>query len=484
MFVRFKKFLLLSCLGLAFAAPAPVHAQKVKAIPFAYLPEQSYDRYNQRVARKTLPLASGGFLILAHKSAAGYAVERYDADLKRLWSTELPLTAEESIEGFTQSSEQATVVIYQKSGTGQRLVAHTLDLKSGQKSAAKKLTEAGPRDRRPGVAFSPDGTHTVAWRYLTRNEQIKTIVASVYDARLAPLKERSYDFHDQGAFFSTTVNIGNDGTQYVTLLSDEMKKLSVRRYLNTSSEVKVMSVALGGVFGGQEVMVFDARFSMQPNNVLYAAAICTQRKTGLYHSLKAVKFDFAGEGDMKFAAEVPFSAEYLAEVNKATQGTGKRLEDIYLAQLLLNEDNQLVIIAQKQYEEGGEDSPIHSRELHVFGYNEYLAPRWHSIIPKNQVAPPAEAFASIGFRAAVFGPNLQILTEESIKGKSDLYVRRVNVTTGVVQGPSGLGLKVANDQNLAYVKDFTAWLDPKTIIGVSRPSKKSAALMLNKIVVK
>ena len=47
-----------------------------------------------------------------------------------------------------------------------------------------------------------------------------------------------------------------------------------------------------------------------------------------------------------------------------------------------------------------------------------------------------------------------------------------------------LKLNVADDQQLAYVKDFTTWLGEKTIIGVSRPSKKSAALQLEKIVVK
>jgi len=482
--VRLNFLLSVIFLGHSFLAPTLAEAQKTKSVPFAYLPEQSYDRYNQRVAQKTLPLPAGGFLILAHKSAEGYAVERYDNDLKRLWSTELPLTSEESIEGFTRGSQQTTVVVYRKSSAAQQLTAYTLDLKTGQKNPGKKLTETGPRDRRPGVAFSPDGMYTVAWRYLTRNEQIKAIIANVYNAQLAPVKERTYDFHDQGAFFSTTVHVGNDGTQYVTLLSDQMKKLSVQRYLNTSPEVKVMSVALGGVFGGQEVMVFDAKFSLQPDSTLYAAAICTERKTGLYHSLKVVRFDFAGDGDMKFAPEVRFSPEYLAEVNKATQGTSKRLEDVYLSQLLLNEDKQLVVIAQKQYEEGGEYSPIHSQELHLFGYNEFLAPRWHTIINKNQVAPPAEAFTSIGFRAAAFGPDLQILTEETIKAKSDLYVRHVALTTGAVQEPKGLGLKVATDHNLSYVKDFTVWPDATTIIGVSRPSKKSAALMLNKIIVK
>ena len=152
--------------------------------------------------------------------------------------------------------------------------------------------------------------------------------------------------------------------------------------------------------------------------------------------------------------------------------------------MLLNEDKQLVVVAQKQYEEGGENSPVRSQELHLFGYNEFLTPNWHRIIPKNQVAPPAEAFASIGFRAAVFGPDLQVLTEEVIGGKPDLYLRHVNMLTGEVPAPKGLGLKVATDQNFAYVKDFTAWLGANTLISVSRPSKKSAALQLNKSVTK
>lgn len=482
--MRFTFLLIGAFFSYLLSSPYTGLAQRVKSVPFAYLPDQLYDRYNQRLAQKTLALPNGDFLILTHKAATGYSVERYDADLKHQWSSDLPLNAEESIEGFSRSAGVATVVLYQKTSAAQTLLGFTLDLKTGQKSAVQKLTETGLRDRRPSVAFSPDGTKTVAWRYLTRNQQIQAISATVYDEKLTKLKAQTYDFHDQGAFFSTTVSIGNDGAQYVTLISDGMKKLAVRRYLNDNTAVKVLSVAVGGVFGGKEVMVFDAKFSLQPNNVLYAAVITTERETGLYHSLKVVKFDFAGEGEMKFAPEVSFSTDYLTEVNQATQTTTKRLEDIYLSQLLISEDKQLTVIAQKQYEEGGENSPVHSRELHLFGYNEFLTPAWHTIVPKDQVAPPAEAFTSVGFRAAVFGPDLQLLTEESIKGKSDLYVRHVDIITGVVQEPKGLGLKVANDQNLAYVKDFTAWADAKTIIGVSRPSKKSAALMLNKIVVK
>ncbi|SNC77463.1 hypothetical protein SAMN06265337_4047 [Hymenobacter gelipurpurascens] len=466
------------------AGPTSVVAQRVKSAPFSYLPERADDRYNQRVLRKTIPLSSGGFVILAHKSATEYAVERYDADLKRTWSTAVPLSADQAIDAFSCSGNQAIVVIHQKSGSSQVLSAQSFELSNGQKAPLKKLVEADARDRRPSVVFSPDGSKLVAWRYLTRNEQIRAVNASVYDEKLLKLKDRTYDFHDQGGFFSITVQVANDGSQYVTLVGDGMKKLTVRRYRNDSPEVKVMSVSVGGTFGGKEVNVFDSRFALQADNTLYAAAICNERETGLYQSLKLVKFDFSGEGDMKFAPEFKFTPEYLAETNKASGATAKRLEDVYLTDLLLTEEKQLVVVAEKKYEEGGEDSPGHTRELHLFGYNEFQSPSWHSIIAKDQVAPAAEGFSSIGYRAAVFGQDIQFVTWEKIKNKSDLYLRRVNAQTGVVQEPKGLGLNVASDQNPSYVKDFTGWLDAKTLVGVSRPSKKSAALMLNRIVVK
>ncbi|RSK49311.1 hypothetical protein [Hymenobacter rigui] len=469
--------------SLLFTATTMTIAQRVKSAAFSYLPEQTEDRYNQRVASKTLPIATGGFVILAHKSATEYAVERYDADLKRLWSTSLPLAAGESIDGFTRSGAQVLVVVHQ-GGPSQQLLGYTLDLASGQKAPAKKLLEAGSRDRRPGATFSPDGTKLIVWRYLTQGAQIKAISASIYDEKLTKIKDRTYDFHDQGGFFSSTVHVGNDGSQYVTLVGDEMKKLTVRRYRNDSPDVKVMSVSVGGTFGGKVVNVFDTRFRLLPDNTLYAAAICNERETGVYYSLKMVKFDFSAEGDMKFAPEFKFTPEYLAEVNKANGSAAKRLEDVYLTDLLLTDDKQLVVAAEKKYEEGGDDSPGHTRELHLFGYNEFQSPTWHSIIGKDQVAPATEGYSSIGYRAAVFGPEVQMVTWEKLKNKSDLYLRRVNVQTGVVSEPKGLGLNVASDQNPSYVKDFTAWLDAKTLIGVSRPSKKSAALMLNKIVVK
>lgn len=461
-------------------------AQKVKSAPFSYLPEQGTDRYDMRVLRKTLPLPDGsGFVILAHQSAGGYAVERYDAELKKQWSATIPVVSGETLEAFGRGSQQAWVVLHHKDESSQNLSVVPVNLQSGQRGPAKVVATAPARDRRPGVAISPDGTRLLAFRYFTREQQVKSIAATLFDQNLAQLQTKAYDFRDLGDFFSPAVYLANDGTQYVTLVSDGMKKLTVRRYpASNSPEVKVLGVPVGGTFGGRAVTVRDAKFAVLGDGSLYAAALCADFQTGEYYSLKVVKYDFSGSGDMKFSPEFRFTPAYLAEVGKASGAEVKRLDDVYLADLLLTADKQLVVVAEKHFEAGGSEAPVHARELHVFGYNEFGQPSWHSIVPKNQVAPAVDAYTGIGFRAAVFGNTVQLLTLESLNKKSDLYLRRINAQTGAVSAPERLKLNVADDQQLAYVKDFTAWLGEKTIIGVSRPSKKSAALQLEKIVSK
>jgi hypothetical protein len=472
--------------GILLSFANPVSAQKVKSAPFSYLPEQGDDRYDMRVPSKTLPLADGsGFVILAHQSAGGYAVERYDADLKKLWSATIPVGPGETLEAFGRGPQQALVVLHQKDESSQKLSVVPVNLKNGQKGPAQAVMTAPARDRRPGVAISPDGTRLLAFRYYTRGQQVQSIAATLFDNSLAKLEEKTYDFRALGDFFSPAVHVANDGTQYVTLVSDRMTKLTVRRYpAGKATAVKVLGVPVGGTFGGKAVTIRDAKFKVLNDGSLYAAALCADYKSGEYYSLKVVKYDFSGEGDMKFSPEFRFTPEYLSEVSKANGAEVKRLEDVYLSEMLLTADKQLVVIAEKHYEEGGENTPVHARELHVFGYSEYGQPTWHSIVAKNQVAPAVDAYTGIGFRAAVFGNTVQVVTLENINKKSDLYLRRINAQTGVVSAPERLKLNVADDQQLAYVKDFTTWLGEKTIIGVSRPNKKSAALQLEKIMVK
>ena len=477
--------LMLSLLG-GLLAPDYSQAQKIKSTPFSYLPEQGTDRYDMRVPHKTLPLTDGsGFVILAHQSSGSYSVERYDADLKKQWSTTIPIAPGETLEAFGRGAQQALVVLHHKDDNGQNLTLVPVSLQGGQKAAPKVLMAVAPRDRRPGVSISSDGSRVLAFRYFTREQQVKSMAATLFDQSGNKIEDKSYDFRALGDFFSPAVHVANDGTQYVTLISEGMKKLTVRRYpAGASTEVKVLGVPVGGVFGGRNVTVRDAKFTVLGDGSLYAAALCADYATGEYYSLKVVKFDFSGNGDMKFSPEFRFTPEYLAEVAKAGGTDAKRLDDVYLADLLLTPDKQLVVIGEKHFEEGGSEAPVHARELHLFGYNEFGAPTWHSIVAKDQVAPAVDSYTGIGFRAAVFGGTVQLLTLENINKKSDLYLRCVNAQTGVVSAPERLKLNVADDQQLAYVKDFSAWLNEKTIIGVSRPSKKSAALQLDKIVLK
>ena len=477
--------------GSLLTTAVPTLAQKVKSLPFGYLPEQGEDRYNQRVPQKTLPLADGsGFVILAHQSSSAYAVERYDADLKKQWSTTVPVAPGETVEAFGHSPEQAWVVLHRADESGQTLIVRPVALGGGQAGAPTVLIRAGARDRRPGVRLSPDGRRLLAFRYATRDEQVRSIEGTLYDQKLGKILDRTYDFRDQGDFFTPNILLASDGTQYVTLLGDGLKKVSVRRYPPTPDQagvpttIAVMSVPVGGTFGGQPITIRDAKFTLQPDGQVYAAALCANYNTGELTSLKIVRFDFA-TNQLKFADELPFASAFLTEVSKATGTETKRLADIYLSDMLLTADKNLVVLAERHYEEGGPELPVHARELYTFGYSPYLKPTWHLIVPKDQVAPAVDSYTGIGYRAATFGEELQLLTLETLQGKSDLYLRRVQVPTGVISAPQRLKLNVATDQQqLAYVKDFTAWLDPKTIIGVSRPNKKSAALQLNEVKLK
>jgi hypothetical protein len=390
------------------------------------------------------------------------------------------------VEAFGRSAEQAWVVLHHADESGQNLTVQPVGLAGGAKGAPVVLVTAAATERRPAVRLSPDGTRLLAYRYETSDEQIRSLVGSLYDQKLTKILDRTYDFRDLGDFFSPNVLLANDGTQYVTLLSDRMRRLTVRRYpaaAGATAPTAVLGAPVGGIFEGQPITIRDAKFSLLPDGQLYASALCGNYNTGELTSLKVVRFDFDANR-LQLAPELPFSAAYLAETNKATGAQAKRLQDIYLADMLLSEEKNLVLIAERHYEEGGPDQPVHARELHVFGYGSFVSPPWHAVIAKDQVAPAIDSYTGIGFRAAVFGDEVQLLTLETMDGKSDLYLRHLQARNGTIGQPQRLKLNVANDQQLAYVKDFTTWLGPKEIIGVSRPSKKSAALQLNEVKLK
>lgn len=489
--MHYRNFCILVATTGLLAAVAPAWAQKAKSAPFSYQPEQGPDRYDSRVPIKTLPLADGiGFVILAHQANGGYAVERYDQALKKQWETALPVAPGETVEAFGLGPKQVWVVLHHLDESGQNLTVHPVALRSGQPGLPVLLVGAPARDRRPGVALSPDGTHLLAFAYQTRDEQIRALDATLFDQELTKVLARTYDFRATRDFFSPSVLLANDGSQLVTMVGDGMSKLTVRRYPATpdrpdqATPIPVLGVPVGGVFGGRTIRIRDARFKLLPDGQLYAAALVADYDSGELTGLKVVRFDF-DKNDIKLSNEVPFDAAYLATVGQATGGPApKRLEDIYLADLLLTTEKNLVVLAEHHYEEGGPELPVHARELHVFGYNSFARPSWHKLVTKNQTAPAVDSYTGIGFRAAVFGEEIQLLSLETLAGKSDLYLRRLQAVGGAVSAPQRLKLNVADDQQLAYVKDFTAWLAPKTIIGISRPNKKSAALRLNRVELK
>ncbi|MBK0404440.1 hypothetical protein I5M27_15685 [Adhaeribacter sp. BT258] len=480
-------FLLFSLPFLVISA-ADLQAQsKIKSVPFAYRPDASDDRYNQRLKHKTLPVSETDFVILSKKTDTEFAVERYNERLEKTWSAVLPLTSGETVEAFSKSEAGVSVLTHRTNEEvgSQTLTGHLFDLKNGSKLETKKLFEAPAKSRKIAVSISEDGSKIAAFQYLMQEAKIKAIQAGIFDSRFQKLKDQNYNLRDIATNISASLKIDNRGDQFLCLLSDNATKLTVRKYTNASDEVKVMSVQLGGMFSGRQVYVFQTQYQLQQNGLLYAAALTLDRNTSDYHSLKLVKFDFAAS-EMAFAPEFKFTQEYIDSLNKyyPSDKPVKRLEDIELSQMVITPEKDVVLIAEKRYTEGSENSNYVAKELHLFTYDEYLNLAWRSILMKNQVSPPDEGFSGISYLANYVNGALHILTLETINGKTDLYNRRINAHNGAGENPKAIGLNVANDKNVAYIKDFTAWLNDRTLVVVSRPSKKSASLQLNRIIFK
>src|SRR5690606_12458268 len=137
---------------------------KIKAVPFAFVPDNSEDQYLQRLKHKTLPVNETDFVILSKKKAGEYAVERYDGSLRKLWSTPIVLSAGEVVEAFSLNRDNIFVLTHKADKTvgSQQLTAHIMQPGTGQLVQSKKIFEAPSQSRKIGVSVSEDGSKICA----------------------------------------------------------------------------------------------------------------------------------------------------------------------------------------------------------------------------------------------------------------------------------------------------------------------------------
>ncbi|WP_276499774.1 hypothetical protein [Pontibacter litorisediminis] len=473
--------LCLLCLPQAILAQSKTRA----AVDFNYQPNPEADYYNQRLPHKSIPVGQNEFILLKRQGDGKYTVEKYNADLKKLWAAEILMAAGEEVESFTAGQEAALVVTHRKEGQNQLLQGYRMNLKNGQLEKPVQLLEAPSKGRRAGVAVSADGTQVLAYRFHTDNSfQIQRISGALYNGSLQKQQDVTYDLGDLRGILTADIKVGNGGEQYVNLISDQMNRLSVRQYKPGSKKAQVMSVLVGGVFDGKKVYIRDTHFELMPDGQMYGAVLTADEKSGGYYSLKAVKYDFEQE-DMRFAEEYKFTPEYVQKVNALDKADkSDKLQDIYLTDLILTPEKQLLILAEKKYTEGGEDAPYFAKELHLFAYDEYMTFDWNSVLMKQQQAPASDGFTSISYSSYLNGNTLNLLTLEELNGKYDLYLRQINTNNGQATAPQELRLGIPKDNKAAYVKDYTAWLADKNIVTVLRGGKKADKLQLSRIEIK
>jgi hypothetical protein len=480
-----KKIIIVFFAVLSFVS-GNAQAQRIKSSNFSFFSESQQDQYNQQLPQKSFAVNSTDFVILSRKAKDAYALERYGKKMKPLWSTPIGLASQETVEAFTKQDQTALVITHRNAieTNTQSLYAITIDLATGKELQKKKLMEAPSTSRKLVVSLSKDGSKLVTQQYLQKGDQLQGIQAIVYDGSLTKIKERRYEFPVHTGGLTAQVQIDNHGSQYLTLLTENSMRLSVRRYNNKDNEIKVMEVMLGGAFNHEKVYVLDTKFQLEQDSTLYAAALVAEEKTGAYRSLKLVRFDYR-TNNMRFAEEFMFTPAFLERVSKANNlSTTAQLEDIYLSDILVSKDGQLAVITEKKFLEVGPQGKYRAQDLLLFGYDEYLKPTWNSMIKKDQQAPAAEGFSGISYRSQLFGNRLQLLTLETLNGKTDLYTRSIHLLTGVSEAPKATGLKLANDKQMAFAKDFTTWLDERTITAVNRQSKASKGLRLSRVTYK
>ncbi len=462
---------------------------KVKeSVPFTYTPDPAEDIFNSKLPDKALTLNQKDLILLNKKSASAYAVERYNTDLKKVWSASVPLAGEETIETFFTTPEAVIVITRRTDGQGtQQLHGHQINLTSGALNKSTKLLEAPAAGRRAGVAVSADGSKMLVYRYHTDSGmQIKSISGTLFDSHFSNLKDVNYYLGDMRNILSADIQVSNSGEQYVSLISDQMQRLTVRQYPVKNTDAKVMSVLVGGRFNGKLTYILDSKYKLMPSGQLFGTVLTADEATGMYQSLKVIKFDFDAN-DMIFAKKFKFTPDYLQKINAAYKdGANKasRLEDIYFSDLILTPDNKLIIIAEKKFTAGGEDAPFFARELHLFAYDEYMTPAWNSVLVKQQEAPAAQGYSGISYRYSLHDNTLSLVTLEELNGKYDLYLRRINTATGQMEAPVALGLNIAKSGEVPYVKSYTAWFTDKDMVAVTRPAKKPGTLQLNRILIK
>lgn len=475
-----KKHFILPALLCLLCLPQFILAQSKTraAIAFNYQPNPEADQYNQRLPQKSIPVGQNEFILLNRQGDGKYVVEKYNADLQKQWSAEIPMAAGEEVEQFTASQEAALVVTHQKQSQNQLLHAHRINLKNGQTDKPVQLLEAPAKGRRAGVAVSADGSQVLAYRFHTDNSfQIQHISGTLYNGNLQKQQDVKYDLSDLRGILTADIKLGNGGEQYVNLISDQMNRLSVRQFKPASQEAQVMSVLVGGVFGGKKVYIRDTRFELMPDGQMYGAVLTADEKTGSYYSLKAVKYDFEKE-DMRFAEEFRFTPEYVQKVNALDKAnTNNKLQDIYLTDLVLTPEKQLLILAEKKYTEGGEDAPYFAKEMHLFAYDEYMTFDWNSVLTKQQQAPASEGFSGISYSSFLDGNTLNLLTLENLNGRHDLYLRQINTGNGSASAPQNLRLNIPNDSKAAYIKNYTTWLGQNDLVTVLRSGKQELQLV-------
>ena len=442
-FLSFCTFLITTALGQS-------STDRLKTIPFRFDTNQDEASFHPTMEQKALKLTDKTFAILSKTSSSNFSIESYNDNLTRLWSTPISLGLDEVPEVFNVSDKYVYLLTYKmvKTEGAQRIYAYYFDKKTGTRIGQKTLMSAPSKGRKIGITCSENGSVVMVYQHITPNRVISGTRAFVYNSEFKQIKEQVYEFDDLNVSFDPMPRVDNDGNQYLAFITDDYRKIRIRKFTPRTDVYGELTQIIGGVFDGTDIYIFDHLLKLDSSGKVYFAAITVEDSTMLYYSLKVTRFDF-DKYEVHMPEEFKFSQRYLDSMPYYKPAPGQKrgsIVDTYLSDLIITPENDIIMIAEKRYTMDEFHGGHVGKEMLLFRYNEFMGYEWLINIDKDQFASHYQFYSGLGFKSAYYPENVQLVTFEKINNRTDVYLRTVSRVNGTYRPAEALNIISPYDQ--------------------------------------
>jgi hypothetical protein len=471
-------------------------------------------------------ISSSDFITIAkvkgsQTGKSDFMIERYDANLNSLWQVPISVESSEDFKEMYYNGKDLVIlsVIHKEAEKKTKLVAYGFDVKAGQRLWSKELEsfdvgewqtnphkgkvkesfidlvcEHGnqdfitPFEYKHNIQFSPDLSKFVSYVY-NYGEPSLTASVSVYDNAGTLLNRGKISIDNDYTNYGVYVN--NDGLIYI-LNANNIGKVNLIQYNLDTKDFELLDLP------PTNYMKDDFHVYFKNNNVVYVAN--SEIKEGKIYGVMYSQFNFAAKKvDLSIYEEL--GAEFKSKIinerknNKQLKGEEDWL-DYDITHFVVDANDEVIVVLEKRslhadgYPHVGRSTFDKSHKVEFTGhvqaetmifiaFNKDADLKWKNYILKNQVYPANDGLNTISFildDKDLSDLRIVFATSENLDGSlHGLNLLTVNRETGAVSKKT-----LANEYKLALVKDYSHFMEDKSLILVGKKGLLGKASMIVK----